>query len=66
MSLSKSKCWYSNNYLHLLKHAVPLPATVALLVESPRDPRFEGSNPVTVGCGIKYRKDKEVNLNKIF
>jgi len=24
MSLSKSKCWYSNNCLHFLKHAVPL------------------------------------------
>ncbi len=25
MSLSKSKCWYSNNCLHFLKCAVPLP-----------------------------------------
>ncbi len=25
MSLSKSKCWYSNNCSHYLKHAVPLP-----------------------------------------
>ncbi len=24
MSLSKSKCWYSNNSLHFLKCAVPL------------------------------------------
>jgi hypothetical protein len=24
MSLSMSKCWYSNNCLHFLKHAVPL------------------------------------------
>ena len=24
MSLSKSKCWYSKNCLHFLKHAVPL------------------------------------------
>jgi hypothetical protein len=24
MSLSKSKCWYSNNYLHFLECAVPL------------------------------------------
>ncbi len=24
MSLSKSKCWYSNSCLHFLKHAVPL------------------------------------------
>jgi hypothetical protein len=24
MSLSKSKCWYSNNCLHFLKRAVPL------------------------------------------
>jgi len=24
MSLSKSKCWYSNNCLHFLKCAVPL------------------------------------------
>jgi len=24
MSLSKSKCWYSNNCLHILKQAVPL------------------------------------------
>ncbi len=24
MSLSKTKCWYSNNCLNFLKHAVPL------------------------------------------
>ncbi len=24
MSLSTKKCWYSTNYLHLLKRAVPL------------------------------------------
>ncbi len=24
MSLIKSKCWYSNNHSHFLKHAVPL------------------------------------------
>ncbi len=24
MSLSKRKCWHSNNRLHFLKHAVPL------------------------------------------
>ncbi len=24
MSLSKSKCWYSNNCLYFLKHTVPL------------------------------------------
>ncbi len=24
MSLSKSKCWYTNNCLHFLKRAVPL------------------------------------------
>ena len=28
MSLSKSKCWYSNNCLHILKRTVPL-ATMA-------------------------------------
>jgi len=26
MSLSKSKCWYSNNCLQFLKHAVPFTA----------------------------------------
>ncbi len=28
MSLSKSKCWSSNNYLHFSKYAVPLRARV--------------------------------------
>jgi hypothetical protein len=30
MSLSKSKCWYSNNCLHLLKRTVPLQETDTL------------------------------------
>jgi hypothetical protein len=30
MSLSKSKCWFSNNCLHSLKHTVPLLCLVVL------------------------------------
>ena len=33
MSLTKSKCWYSNNCLHFLKHAVPLEKVGVILVE---------------------------------
>jgi hypothetical protein len=32
MSLSKSKCWYSNNCLHFLKCAVPLEAKLLVTI----------------------------------
>ena len=34
MSLSKSKCWYSNNCLHFLKGAVPLKRCILFLNEA--------------------------------
>ncbi len=37
MSLSKSKCWYSNNCLHFLKHAVPLNTAVNFFTTSHLD-----------------------------
>jgi hypothetical protein len=36
MSLSKSKCWHSNNCLHFLKHAVPLIVTNEKLIDQYR------------------------------
>jgi hypothetical protein len=41
MSLSKSKCLYSNNCLHFLKRAVPLTY----------DPKFEGLSEATAVPG---------------
>jgi hypothetical protein len=34
MSLSKSKCWYSNNCLHFLKRAVPLKKSAYCFISS--------------------------------
>jgi hypothetical protein len=51
MSLSKSKCWYSNNYLHFLKHAVPLVDQLTV------DPKFKAPNPPAVGTRINLQKD---------
>ncbi len=55
MSLSKSKCWYSNNCLHFLKCAVPLKTSQQMfkvangggtVVEhSPHHSKVEGLSP---------------------
>ncbi len=47
MSLSRSKCWYSNNCLHFLKSAV------SLAEQSSTDLKFKGLNPAAAGTGIK-------------
>jgi hypothetical protein len=36
ISLSKSKCWYSNNCLHFLKRAVPLSAKKSFITLATR------------------------------
>jgi hypothetical protein len=33
MSLSKGKCWYSNNCLHCQKHAAPFGASLTIVID---------------------------------
>ncbi len=49
MSLSESKCWYSNNCLHFLKRAFPLT----------NDPKFEGFDPAFAGMWINFGKGEK-------
>jgi hypothetical protein len=48
VSLSGSKCRYSNNCLHFLKHAVPLI----------NDLKFEGSNLASASIGWKSQREE--------
>jgi hypothetical protein len=52
MSPSKSKCWYSNNCLHILKQSVPLTL----------DPKVEGSNPGAVTGSWKKRGKESLTV----
>ncbi len=46
MSLSKSKCWHSNNYLHFIKCAAPLGyyKSSTVVEHSPHNPNVRGSS----------------------
>jgi hypothetical protein len=46
VSLSKSKCWYSNNCLHFLKRAVPLAIVASMAVAK----RAAGAGALTEIC----------------
>jgi hypothetical protein len=75
MSLSKSKCWYSNNFLHFLKCTVPLKlnkarynctkGSCALSQQSARNPKFKALNPPPARRG-KEKIKKHLKIWKGF
>ncbi len=50
MSLSKSRCSYSNHSLHFTKRAVPLP----------HSSKFKGSNPAPAGTGREKIEERSI------
>jgi hypothetical protein len=55
MSLSQSKCWYSNNCLHFLKHAVPLEPTEGSTEEVNKINKIGNNYVVKLVTFIKYQ-----------
>ncbi len=60
MSLSKSKCWYSNNCLHFVKCAVPLTVTLLVLNSNGLADSSMRQNPTPVGPATDvYTRSRE-------
>ncbi len=75
MSLSKSKCWYSNNFLHFLKCTVPLKlnragykhtrSSSAVSQQSARNPKFKGLNAPPARRRREKRKKRIIDFKGV-
>jgi len=62
MSLSKSKCWYSNYCLHFSKHVVPLVFQVPVSLEGPDPTRgpHQGDQPGDLGQLLQWPRARQL------